>query len=417
MSVLDDHLKRHRQRLIDREERTFRELLAAYDEIERDLKRSYRELAKQIRDAQAAGEKISPSWLARERRLQLMLDQVEQQIVRFGGRAAPIIEREQREAINIAAQQTEDLLRVVGPSKAGTGGIGSTLTPRVVETAVGSMSDGSPLLSYFEKNLAPSVAAKLRSEIVKAAAVGTDFGTIARRLQRAGDITRSRALSMARTEVNRIRRETTRQIYEENSDVISGWEWVASKSPRTCPVCLALDGRVFKLQSEFPQHINCRCTMIAVIKGVTRPERTLGSEWFDRQPKDVQNKILGKEAGEAYRNGDVALKHFVGYVNSKEFGRSVYRKKLIHALQSSVSDRAKTIEDAFSAAGFEPQRIEAKRTNSIYVLVTRNGITAKIRISDHESRQTKGNLVDLRPSSKTSAEEIVKLAEEFTKRK
>ena len=108
MSALDDHLKAHRRKIIEREEQTFREILAAYDEIEQELKRAYRELQKKIIDARAAGEEISPSWVYRERRLRKLLDQVNEQIVRFGGRITPIIMREQRAAIQLAIEYDPD---------------------------------------------------------------------------------------------------------------------------------------------------------------------------------------------------------------------------------------------------------------------------------------------------------------------
>jgi SPP1 gp7 family putative phage head morphogenesis protein len=329
MSALDDHLKRHRRRIIEREERTFREILAAYDEIERELRRAYRDLQKKILEAKAAGDEISPSWLYRERRLRQLLEQVEEQVARFGGRISPIIIREQRAAIGLAVDQVNGTVRIVAGD---TSGIGTLLNPRGVEDAVGMVGRGSPLNQYFAETLAPAVAEKIKAEVIKAVALGTDFNTIARRLVDAGGITRSRALSMARTEVNRIRRETTRQIYEENSDVISGWEWVASHSSRTCPVCLAMDGRVFKLEEPFPQHPNCRCDIIPVIIGFKRPERILGPDWFENSAEEIQTQIIGRDALDAYKKGDVKLKDFVGWKTDKRFGKSVYRKPLAKVL-------------------------------------------------------------------------------------
>jgi SPP1 gp7 family putative phage head morphogenesis protein len=332
MSVLDDHLKKHRKQIIDREERTFRQLMAAYDDIEKDLVRAYRELQKKILEAQAAGEEISPSWFYRERRLKLLLDQVNDQVVRFGGKASPVIAREQNAAIRIAIEQTKDTFKIIGPDTIRTDNIGSQLAPRVVENAVGAMGDGSPLMSYFTQQLAPAVAEKIKTEVIKAAATGTNFNTIAGRLMKAGDITRSRAFAVARTEVSRVRRETTRQIYEENADVVSGWEWVASKSLRTCPVCLAMDGKVYTTDKPFPQHMNCRCTLIPVLIGVKRPPRTIGRDWFDGLDEIDQVKILGKDATDHYRNGDLKLKDFVGWKTDKRFGKSVYRKPLAKIL-------------------------------------------------------------------------------------
>lgn len=325
MSVIDDELKKHRKRIIDREEATFREMLRAYESVERELNRQIRALQKKVEAAIANGETVSPSWFYREKRLQTLLDQVKTEIARFGHTAAPIIQREQQAAIDIAYSQTRDLIDLTAARPID---LGSMLQTRVVENAVGFMGDGSPILQYFEEQLAPAVAKRLRSEVIEAAATGKPFASVARRLREAGDITRSRALATARSEVNRVRRETTRQIYQENDDVITGWEWVASKSSRTCPACLALDGRIFKLKDRFPQHINCRCTMIPVIDGVDRPPRTIGSEWLDAQPDDVKEKILGVEAADAYGRGDVKLTDFVGWKNHKLFGESVYTKPL-----------------------------------------------------------------------------------------
>src|SRR4051812_6596370 len=113
MSALDDLLKKHRKKIIDREEQTFREMLQAYAEIERDLKRSINELQKKIEEAQAAGDEISKGWLMREHRLQSLLDQVEEQIIRFGDTAARLTGREQRAAIELGIEQSLEIIGLV----------------------------------------------------------------------------------------------------------------------------------------------------------------------------------------------------------------------------------------------------------------------------------------------------------------
>lgn len=325
MSVLDDTLKKHRQRIIAREEQAFREMLQSYSIVEQNLKAAVRELQKKIEAARAAGENISPSWFQKERRLRTLLDQVKTEIERFGGTAARITTNEQRAAIRIAVEQAAEQWSVV--SGQGPAQIGTLLNTRAVENAVGMMGDGTPILEYYRENLAPKVAEMIRVEVIKAAALGTDFKTVARRLVQTGQITRTRALATARTEVNRVRRETTRQIYMDTPGVRE-WEWVASKSPRTCVVCLALDGRRFPVETPFPHHIACRCTMIAVIIGVDRPKRTIGSDWFDAQSDEVKTQILGKDAFAAYKQGDVKLGDFVGFRNHAQFGKSVYTRSL-----------------------------------------------------------------------------------------
>lgn len=332
MSALDEHLKKHRQKIIDREEKTFRDLAAAYREIEKQLKESYDELQKQIEDALAAEEETSPSWFFRQNRLKKLLAQVNEQIARFGGKAAKIIEREQRAAILIAVEQANETVNLELKLAGKDASFAAQLNPRAVETAVGAMGDRSPLRSYFEQQLAPLVADKIKSEVVKAAALGTGFKTISKRLSETGAITKHRALSVARTEVNRVRRETARQIYEENDDIFEAWEWVASKSSRTCPLCLAMDGRQFRLDEPFPQHVNCRCTMKAVIKGLPARPRTLGKDWFEKQTDATKETILGKETFVAYKQHNLNLDDFVAFRNDKRFGKSVTRKPLAKIL-------------------------------------------------------------------------------------
>lgn len=334
MSVLDDLLKKHRKAIIDREAKTFRELVDAYEQVRLELRRQILILKKKIEDATATGEEISPSWFLRERRLAQLIDQVKTQIDRFGQIATAVTSREQEAAVQLAVQQThQTLVLIAGPNSPASTQLGALLPPRVVENAVGMMGNGSPILEYYAKNLAPKVVEMIRSQVIEAAASGTDFRTIANRLESTGQITRTRALMVARTEVGRVRRETTRQQFIDNPD-ITGWEWVASKSPRTCPVCLALDGRIFKLDDVFPQHINCRCTLIPIIDGIDNPPRTLGSDWFDEQDDAVKEQIIGKDALAEYKNGVITLKDFVGWRNSKEFGRSVYTKKLSDILMN-----------------------------------------------------------------------------------
>lgn len=132
MSELDDLLKKHRKAIVAREEQTFREMLAAYEEIERELKASIRELAAKAAEAKAAGKTLSPAWFYRERRLRALLEQVEAQIVRFGRQVTPIVAREQRAALRLAIEQADDLLRVIArPNAAQTAGstLGTTWEP------------------------------------------------------------------------------------------------------------------------------------------------------------------------------------------------------------------------------------------------------------------------------------------------
>jgi SPP1 gp7 family putative phage head morphogenesis protein len=331
MSAIDDLLKKHRQAIIDREENTFRQIIEAYRLIEKELQKEFKKLQGKIQTARDNGDEISIGWILRQNSLKEFIESVKNIITEFGSQITPNIIREQSEAANIAIKQATEMIDTLTNVR-----VSASLPRRVIENVVGLMGDGSPLLDYYKETLAPAVVEKIRQEVIKGVALGTNFNTIARRLTETGDITRQRALSVARTEVNRVRRETTRQIYQENSDIISSWEWVAAKSTRTCVLCLAMDGTIFKLKDEFPQHVNCRCTMIPVMRH--RPKRTLGKDWFNTLSDIDKEKILGKDAFAAWQNGDIKdLKDFVGWKNDKRFGKSIYRKPLAQILADQNS--------------------------------------------------------------------------------
>ncbi|MFV0389903.1 MAG: phage minor head protein [Pyrinomonadaceae bacterium] len=141
-------------------------------------------------------------------------------------------------------------------------------------------------------------------------------------------MTRQRALSTARTEVNRVRRSAALETYREHDDIVEGWIWVASKSTRTCALCLAMDGTVMKLKEDFPQHVNCRCTLRAKLIGVEPRQRQTGSEYFNELSDDDKKKVLGQTGFDAYKRGEVELKDFVAFKYDKRFGKSVTRKPL-----------------------------------------------------------------------------------------
>ncbi|GEM_PF-2345723 len=361
MSVLDDYLKKHRASIIKREEQTFRDILKAYRSIEKELQKSYLKFQKQIEEAIKDGKEISPSWIFQKQRLASLLEDVEKEVVKFGGKIIPVIEREQATAIDLAITQAKEISKLQGAKL----NIGASLPKRAIENAVGFMGDGSPLIEYFEQTLAPVVIDKIQEEVIKAVALGTDFKSIAKRLQDTGGITKSRALSVARTEVNRVRRDTTREIFKENN--IKQWEWVASKSARTCPLCLSMDGKRFPIDEPFPQHINCRCTMISVMPG-RELKRNLGRDWFERQDDATKEKILGKEAFPHYKNGDLALDDFVMFRTDKRFGKAVTRRPLAEILSKKkidpISKAMKTRVSKFGSLG-DWQKIDEKFDASI----------------------------------------------------
>lgn len=99
---------------------------------------------------------------------------------------------------------------------------------------------------------------------------------------------------IARTEIMRASNLGALTIYEQNQDVLSGWEWVATLDERTCPICGGLDGQVFRWGSRQAQppsgsHPGCRCTIVPVLRDtelmdkVLKRPRVTYCEWAQQQ--------------------------------------------------------------------------------------------------------------------------------------
>lgn len=73
---------------------------------------------------------------------------------------------------------------------------------------------------------------------------------------------------IARTEILRASNNGTMAIYQANTDVLNGWQFITAQDDRVCPECAPLDGRVYALDdtaNQPPLHPNCRCDSTPVL--------------------------------------------------------------------------------------------------------------------------------------------------------
>lgn len=135
--------------------------------------------------------------------------------------------------------------------------------------------------------------------------------------------------------------QKTAQLYAQNSDLIAGFQWVATLDRKTCPRCAALDGRRWYFQTTKPElsvermppiplHPRCRCTKVPILKVDEHQPSTVGfAEWFYNLDEDEKRRMLGAKRYELYRQG-VPLKWLVN-----ERGELVPIENLERALQKA----------------------------------------------------------------------------------
>ena len=79
----------------------------------------------------------------------------------------------------------------------------------------------------------------------------------------------NRPQMIARTETIRLSNEGLMDLWKAND--VEKYQFVAAWSDRTCPICMGLDGRIFKVSEAIrgvnqPDiHPQCRCTTIGVV--------------------------------------------------------------------------------------------------------------------------------------------------------
>lgn len=154
--------------------------------------------------------------------------------------------------------------------------------------------------------------------------------------------TRKSAERAVRTMVMGIANEARHKTLVEDSDVVKGFQWVATLDGRTCTDCASRDGLAWDLDGNgldgntFPYetppiHASCRCTLAPVLKsweelGMDLPEfdpSTRASmdgqvsdkldfkEWFDSKGAAFQAKWLGPGRYELWQKGKITFRDLV----------------------------------------------------------------------------------------------------------
>lgn len=129
------------------------------------------------------------------------------------------------------------------------------------------------------------------------------------------------ALRMSRTAQLWGYREAARANYVANSEIVTGWIWVAELDDVTCMSCVAQHGQRYDLDEVLDDHHNGRCTMIPEIMGQNPIEgMKSGEEWFKEQPESVQQSMMGKETYNAYQGGAFGIPDMSRQVENDVWG-------------------------------------------------------------------------------------------------
>lgn len=150
-------------------------------------------------------------------------------------------------------------------------------------------------------------------------AEGSSFETIFERMRNFSQIRNREQESLARTVIQGISNNASKELYSRNRDVIDGLQWAATLDDRTCLECGPLDGKLYRYKGapsadqmpSLPLHPNCRCTTIPYIDGLSGEVPTW-EDWLGRQSPETQAEVLGPTRAGLYRAGTITASDLRG---------------------------------------------------------------------------------------------------------
>ncbi|MFA0813353.1 minor capsid protein [Microbulbifer epialgicus] len=149
-------------------------------------------------------------------------------------------------------------------------------------------------------------------------------------------ITQRNASAVIRTVIAHTSLVARMETMRGNSDLLEGVRWTSTLDSRTSAPCRGLDGRVFPLDKgpRPPIHINCRSTVVAVLKkkyralseGATRASKdgyvdasTIYYQWLKQQPLEFVQDIIGPTRAKLLLNGGLSAYRFAAMGLGRNF--------------------------------------------------------------------------------------------------
>lgn len=321
MTQLEDAASRFRSQLLRREAALLRGIIRDYEGVLAAVQPKIDAILAQI----AAIDGDPPiAWLYERDRLQSIQRSVVAEMEAVTGKAYSTILAEQGQLVQTGTRHAVTLANTMGAT---TDALPVRATSRLLET----LGRGSPLRQIVT-NLGPELGASVRDTLIQSVALGRNPRETTRLIRGAFDGNAARAGTIARTESLRAYRSAQVETYQQNSDVLDGWVWIAAiESGRTCPMCLAMHGSVHPVTEQFSSHPSCRCAPGPLPSQTVNPV-TPGAQRFDAWAEERQLVALGPSKYAAYRDGALNLSDLVGERVDPRWGRVRYERSLADIL-------------------------------------------------------------------------------------
>jgi len=308
-------MKIFKAQLLNEEALQMAQMAQRWLEVEDSLTEQIDALAEKIKELSDAGQTISQAMLFRMDRYRELLAQAQAEFAVYADYSDDLITRRQKamaeRGITNAVQAT---------TLASYPNVPATFTRlpvEAVEYMVGHVGDGSPLGTYLRGAMVkspggvplPGVIQRINRNLITASAEGWNPRKTARQLRDDFAEGINPALRTARTEQLRVYRQASIEQYR-GSGLVTSFKRLSAHDDRVCPACIAADGELYDVMTDLDEHVQGRCTMVPVVKGMAVPTWTNGEAWLKTQDEATQRRVLGKSRFELWKSGEVPFKAF-----------------------------------------------------------------------------------------------------------
>ncbi|CUS04228.2 putative Phage head morphogenesis protein, SPP1 gp7 family [Candidatus Promineifilum breve] len=268
--------------------------------------------------ARLAGQELTAGQVMRMERFQALYAQVERELRALEGVATGTLGAGAEQAAMLGVQQGLDSLAALGLT-----GTFNRLPAAAVQNVVALARAGRPLAALLEPMYGLASAGIIR-ELVSGLALGLGPREVARRMAADGLTDGlNHLLLVTRDQYNRAHRLAALETYRR-SGVVTGYvRRCARQAGRTCVACIALDGLTYRLEAEFEEHPQGRCTLIPLVNGINYDGLGSGRLWFEGLGEEEQIETMGRGRWEAWQDGRLTWDNMVRRVTNPVWGTSV----------------------------------------------------------------------------------------------
>jgi SPP1 gp7 family putative phage head morphogenesis protein len=155
----------------------------------------------------------------------------------------------------------------------------NTLDDRKVRLAVTQKWQGSNFSNRIWADKARLIDT-LNTAIPQGVALGQNPRKVAQTIAKSMNTRYSNAERLARTEMNNICNQATKQMYEETPEITEKYKFVATLDARTSDLCSSTDNKVFDVKEAEvginypPMHPNCRSTTVPYFEELENSQYT-----------------------------------------------------------------------------------------------------------------------------------------------